>query len=631
MTKDTPKHHEIQSMPNEGKKSAIAALTVEIMNEPNHLKDDEHIPQVIIICPTHEICDILHKQCSEVYRGRYLVMKVHGDININSKSVQSSDCIICCPGRFVHEAGKIDGSELQQIIFYNYDQLMERGFLEDIEKILLELGLKNSRHVQVLGISNTVKIHDGIMTNNIFEKQVLRHVTRTYQIAKFVPLSRPKIFETAKIEHYVTDLSQCTWNHIEIIIDLMNDDRFKDKKIVLFCGSNEYVQELGRELRKNANHKRDIFAFGKWLFGDIDRNEKYEDIAKHRKLQRGRERASKIKQIKNSKDCVIVTTDVLSREHHFEADCVININLHLIPYQDMVNTYIQRFCRILDRKGGEQKYVYNLIRDEGDIEIIDMIQDAGNIQMYPWMYGRSDPMDEDSDLEEGEIAENEIKENLDRNNEKIRNVIREEKDIDAALSQLDDIFATEIDGDLNKLYKVLGILDARFKEIDFADVLEENIDGIDIIKHIKNVYGAYKDQYMRFSNLRNDESLTNKERLSAQKMMEKMNEILNDILKERREGFKGLVNQLLTVNKYCKLESNLKRNVLWKSQNEEQVLKEFEDKIELLEDKLKGILPSDTTKTIEIRQLTIYLKAMKKIRNFYYFQNPRLVIVTLLS
>ena len=199
----------IQSFPHEGKKIAIALLAGRHMNDPGQRLESEHLPQVIIICATHEHTDLLQREIQPLCarRGLYSI-RVHGDKAAHTKHIKQGDVIICTPGRFAHESDKVDTSELKLVVFYNHDQLMERGFHEDITKILKGLKIATSEQVQVVTISNTTSYESGNRTEDILQELVFEQVNRRYTIEGIKHIPRHKIFTFDNI-HILLLITEC--------------------------------------------------------------------------------------------------------------------------------------------------------------------------------------------------------------------------------------------------------------------------------------------------------------------------------------------------------------------------------------------------------------------------------------
>ena len=283
----------IQSMPHEGKKLAVALLSNEHMNEyGDDVLETEHQTQTIVICPTHEHCQLLKEEFVPICDKRNLsVIKVHGGLSITSKTIQQSDVIIACPGRFKYECRDLDQSQLKLIVIYNQDILMNESkhndFQNDIKQIIKDLNIGIAPNVHVLGISNTM--NDG--ANDMMRDIIFENVNRTFRIEGMVNIPKKIILQNPMIKHYIIDKRRYHLKDYEIITRLV-ERILTDQKVPVFVRSNENVRSLKDDLRESTKYKRDIIPFGKWIFGDIQRNEKFEDASSRRERQRHKERLS---------------------------------------------------------------------------------------------------------------------------------------------------------------------------------------------------------------------------------------------------------------------------------------------------------------------------------------------------
>ena len=412
----------------EGKKFATALAVSELVYEPNNS------PQILIICPTREGTELLKQEILKV-RRELTVIKIHGDIGLHKKSVMAADVLVVCPGKFKHFAPNIDWSELKLIVLYNYDKLLQESF--GLKGIFMSMKIAANEGLQVLCVSNTRSYEAGKRTDDLVRKYVFNEVNRGYEIDVGEYKARWSIFERNEyIKNYVVDVGYIE-QKMDVLGGLIED--FKNEKVMIFCGSNEWTKRLYHKFEGTRNN-RPMRYFGARLFGDIDRDERWNEIEVDRKRRRHKERSKALVDISRDDNSAIFATGVLAQVVHIGVDVIINFKL---PNTDTVNAYLDRAARIVG-KTERNKLIINLVKGERDREMIDDIQKACKLKMNRYIVngdGNNESGEEkkDIDVEDGEIVEIEdrLRGLMINNNNNIDCDIKDEKKLEDTMKMID--------------------------------------------------------------------------------------------------------------------------------------------------------------------------------------------------
>ena len=547
---------------------------------------NEHTLQAIILCPTHEDVKLLKDEIKPLCSLRELyVTRVHGGLKISKKSIQTSDVIIACPGTFKYHCFDIDQSELKIIVLSQYDILLGTpDFLQDTIKCLKDLNVALSPNLHCLAISNTINIEGNMKTMPIFEDKICPLINRIFfktEKTKYIP---PRIImESLNMRHYIIDARK---NDSEKIINENINPLItkypKEIDIPIFTATNDTVKKLTNHLKKLSNNNRDVIGFGKHVFGNIAKNEKFDKVSSKRKMKRHKEREKAFNKIQNNNKKIIVTTDVLSGTNHLKTDVLINFD---IP--NSIKLYYRRTINIINNQNDQLKNIYNIVKTDQDLEMINKIQTSGNINFKKYLLYKESINHDDNDQEIDEdydlISNNKDVDNVD-------NLIQEQKYCDNVIS---DIHEKENYYDpKDRLCKVL-------KKYNINNDKEFNVDyEHNTLREIIIVYKKMVKMYQDNNNNNNGNAA----------ILAILQDQMNKACKSMKHGFKLLFSTFCATIKNTEFSNNLDENKSWNEQNEAEVLKEYDNTIQKMESKLESI-----------KSCMIVLKNMKDL---YFECNP---------
>ncbi len=126
-----------QSKTGSGKTAAFVIPALEKINRA------QNSPQVLILCPTRELCDQVSKEClkfSKYFEDLKSVALIGGQPNPPQAAalMRGIHLIIGTPGRTLEHLrnGLIDVSQLKTLILDEADRLLEEGFAEEMKAII---------------------------------------------------------------------------------------------------------------------------------------------------------------------------------------------------------------------------------------------------------------------------------------------------------------------------------------------------------------------------------------------------------------------------------------------------------------------------------------------------------------
>lgn len=320
-----------QSKTGSGK---TAAFVIPALEKINLTKAS---PQILILCPTRELCDQVSKEClkfskyfSEL-RTVALVGGQPGPPQVHALQ-RGAHLIVGTPGRTLEHLrnGHIDVSGLKTLILDEADRLLEEGFAEEITAIIETL-----------------------------------------------PKDRQTLFFSATFPPGMEELSQRYQKNAErITIKEPENSKWKIEQFVYAAEKPEKLATLGKILKKHPSNCTLIFCRTKMAVNEIGKmlsDAKISSRILHADLQQI-DRDSAIKLFRDGNLQVLVATDVAARGLDI-ARLQLVINFDLPPSTD---TYIHRIGRT--GRAGRNGIAIS-IATEYEIPLVAEIEAATGIKM----------------------------------------------------------------------------------------------------------------------------------------------------------------------------------------------------------------------------------------------------------
>ncbi|WP_251495499.1 DEAD/DEAH box helicase [Otoolea muris] len=270
-------------------------------------------PQAIILCPTRELAiqvsDEIHRLAK--YMHGIKVLPIYGGQEIGRQIRSLKDgvqVIIGTPGRVMDHMRRktVKLGQIHTVVLDEADEMLNMGFLEDMETILSELPEER----QTVMFSATMP-------------QAIAEIAKKFQ-------KEPQLVKVVKKELTVPEVTQYYYevkpkNKVEVMCRLL--DLYDPKLSVVFCNTKKQVDELVEKLQG-----RGYYAEG--LHGDL------------KQVQRDRVMNS----FRNGRTDILVATDVAARG--IDVDDVEAVFNYDIPQDD--EYYVHRIGRT-GRAGREGK------------------------------------------------------------------------------------------------------------------------------------------------------------------------------------------------------------------------------------------------------------------------------------
>ena len=269
--------------------------------------------QAIVLCPTRELAIQVAEEVRNLakYMHGIKVLPVYGgqEIGKQIRSLKSGvQVIIGTPGRVMDHMRRrtIRPEEVHTVVLDEADEMLNMGFLEDMETILGQLPEER----QTVMFSATMP-------------QAIMEIARKFQKEPAVVKVIKKDLTVPKVTQYYYEVRQK--NKVEVLCRLL--DLYAPKLSVVFCNTKKGVEEVVEALQG-----RGYFAEG--LHGDL------------KQVQRDRVMNS----FRNGKADILVATDVAARG--IDVDDVEAVFNYDIPQDD--EYYVHRIGRT-GRAGREGK------------------------------------------------------------------------------------------------------------------------------------------------------------------------------------------------------------------------------------------------------------------------------------
>lgn len=337
-----------QAQTGTGKTAAFAIPTLEKI-KPNLFK-----PQTLVLCPTRELANQVAEEFKKLgkYKKGIHTAAVYGgeSIGLQIKALRRGvHIVIGTPGRIIDhiERGTLDLENINQIILDEADEMLNMGFIDDIEKILSHMPAER----QTVFFSATMPAPILALT---------KKYQKNPQIVKVTPkqltnLSIDQSFYKVRNEHKTELLYR--------LVELHNL-----KSIVVFCNTKQQVDELVGALQQHG-------LIAEALHGDLRQNQRNQVMAKFR----------------TGGVNVLVATDVAARGIDVEnVEAVINYDTPLDP-----EYYVHRIGRTGRAGKSGKSFTFVNSREMGriwDIERFASIKIAqGKIPSLQdvWVYRQS--------------------------------------------------------------------------------------------------------------------------------------------------------------------------------------------------------------------------------------------------
>lgn len=329
-----------QSMAGTGKTGAFSIASLSMINE----KIEQC--QVIVLSPTRELAS----QTSDVYNsiGEYLKIRIH--LSIGGKSTKDDaneirkgiHVSVCTPGRikFLIDKDILKLDQLKLIILDEADELLGRGFVDDIEFIMKKIPFD----CQVALFSGTIDEHVLKLAKKFMkDPEYIKLVSNEHQLNNisqfYIGIEQQWKFDTLLVLYESLEIQQC----------------------VIYCNTKECVDDLCSKLKEKN------FAVSK-LHANLTPPER-EEIMKDFRVGTSR---------------VLISSDLISRGIDVQQISLI-INYDLPKKHEI---YIHRIGRTgrFNKKGFAVSFVtpddeknFKIIESNLKLEIKELPQDVGFI------------------------------------------------------------------------------------------------------------------------------------------------------------------------------------------------------------------------------------------------------------
>ena len=285
--------------------------------------------QSLILAPTRELVEQITKVIKEL--GIFLDITVEGFVGGKSirddikKLDEGVQIVVGTPGRIndLIDKRKLNLDDVKIFVMDEVDEMLSRGFIEQVQKIFVDL----DETVQVALFSATMTREVKILSEKMIKNPVKIFIPLHEQTLEGIPQYYVKLQDSQKLE---------------VIKDLYSSLTLGTS--IIFCNSIKTVDFLTDELKTND------FAVSSIHSGMTQD-----------------EREDKLKQLRKGTTRLLITTDILSRGIDVQQlSMVLNYDL---PYEN--ETYIHRIgrCGRFGRKG----IAINLVNQK-DFEKIGFIE-----------------------------------------------------------------------------------------------------------------------------------------------------------------------------------------------------------------------------------------------------------------
>ena len=134
-----------------GKTAGFTLPMLELLHRHKDEKRKRHQVRALILTPTRELASQV-KESVDLY-GKFLPFKscvIFGGVKINPQITalrKGMDIVVATPGRLLDHIGQktIDLSKVDFLILDEADRMLDMGFINDIKKVLSEIGRASVR------------------------------------------------------------------------------------------------------------------------------------------------------------------------------------------------------------------------------------------------------------------------------------------------------------------------------------------------------------------------------------------------------------------------------------------------------------------------------------------------------
>ncbi|MGL5438990.1 MAG: DEAD/DEAH box helicase [Filifactoraceae bacterium] len=329
----------------------------------NNIDKENNHTQALILAPTRELSEQITEVIAKL--GEIFdigVVPVYGGHNVEgqiSKLRNNVKVVVGTPGRILDHLrrGTINFKYLRTLVIDEADQMLDMGFLEDIEL----LSGKIPKNLQVAMLSATMPDQIIKLGKQITKNPVLVEINKDIVVIE-------KIKQIA-----VHTTEERKFDSLNFVLDI-----YKPFMTIIFAGSKKGADELHNKMIEMGRSDMDV------LHGDLSQNKREAITKKFRNLELP----------------ILITTDIAARGMDFEGVS------HVINYDLPKNLeyYVHRVGRT-GRKGNDGVAV-SLVSDK-DEKYLDKIKKMIKISI-PEIYDRGDYEREKINLEamrEVEIVE----------------------------------------------------------------------------------------------------------------------------------------------------------------------------------------------------------------------------------
>ena len=273
--------------------------------------------QALVLTPTRELAEQVKESLRQISNQKNLkVIPVYGGVSINQqiRDIPKAQVVIATPGRLMDhlQRGTINLSKIKILVLDEADRMLDMGFLEDVERIIM----KCPTNRQTLFFSATIS-------------RDIKRLANKYMI-KPTSVTAEKMVDPEKLKQIYYDIPRNM--KLSLLVHLLQTEN--SELAMIFCNTRNTTDYVVKNLR--ANNIRAIP-----IHGGLTQNK----------------RTKNIKQFNDAKAGVLVCTDVAARGLHID-----NVS-HIYNYDisNDSNDYVHRIGRTA--RAGESGKVINLLTD----------------------------------------------------------------------------------------------------------------------------------------------------------------------------------------------------------------------------------------------------------------------------
>ena len=217
-----------KSKTGSGKTGAFGIPIVNMNNHSNHIKS-------LVLAPTRELAIQISNEFSKFSKYKHLnYATVYGGSSIKKqiKDIKKADIIIGTPGRIIDHLTNynLDLSKINSFVLDEADQMVDMGFIKDIEKIL-NFTPKNK---QIILFGATISDEINYIINNYMNKPSVAE-------------SEVNVSQDLLKQYYYNVKKQ---NKFSLLTHLLKTE--DSKQVIVFCSSVSTVKMVHKNLISNG-------------------------------------------------------------------------------------------------------------------------------------------------------------------------------------------------------------------------------------------------------------------------------------------------------------------------------------------------------------------------------------------